>query len=51
MLNGNHALRNNPNLRFLDIPGLGETTEIVMWKRGNQNPLVEAFREQFEEIE
>jgi DNA-binding transcriptional LysR family regulator len=51
VLNGNHALRNNPNLRFLDIPGLGETTEIVMWKRGNQNPLVEAFREQFEEIE
>ena len=51
VLNGNHALRNDPRLRFLDIPGLGETTEIVMWKRGSQNPLVEAFRNEFEEIE
>ena len=51
VLNGNHALRNNPNLRFLDIPALGETTEIIMWRRGNTNPMVEMFREQFEEIE
>lgn len=49
-LNGNHALRNNPNLRFLDIAGLGETTEIIMWKRGNKNPMLEMFREQFPEI-
>lgn len=50
-LNGNHALRNNPNIRFLDIPGLGETTEIIMWKRGNTNPMLEMFRELFPEIE
>lgn len=50
-LNGNHALRNNPNLRFLDMPELGETTEIIMWKRGTKNPTVEMFREQFPEIE
>ena len=50
-LNGNHALRNNPNLRFLDIPELGETTEIIMWKRSNKNPMVEMFRGEFPEIE
>ena len=49
--NGNHALRNNPNLRFLDIPELGETTEIIMWKRGNKNPMIEMFRKQFPTIE
>ncbi len=49
-LNGNHALRNNPNLRFLDISELGETVEIIMWKRDNKNPMLEMFREQFPEI-
>lgn len=51
VLNGNHALRNNPNLRFLDMPELGETTEIIMWKRNNSDPTVAMFRSQFEEME
>ncbi len=50
VLNGNHALRNNPNLRFIHFPELGETVEIIMWKRGNTNPMLEIFREQFPEI-
>ncbi len=46
-LNGNHSLRNNPNLVFKDIPGLGFATEIVAWKKTNKNPLIKMFIEQF----
>ena len=46
-LNVNHQLRNNPNLIFKDIPGLGESTEIVAWKKDSKNPLIKLFLEQF----
>lgn len=46
-LNVNHQLRNNPNLIFKDIPGLGESTEIIAWKRDAKNPLIKQFLEQF----
>lgn len=46
-LNVNHQLRNNPNLIFKDIPGLGESTEIIAWKKGSKNPLIKLFIEQF----
>lgn len=49
-LNINHSLRNNPNLVFKDIPGLGESIEIVAWKKDNKSPLVKLFLEQFQEI-
>lgn len=49
-LNINHSLRNNPNLVFKDIPGLGESVEIVAWKKDNKSPLVKLFLEQFQEI-
>ena len=47
-LNGNHQLRNNPNLEFVPMPEFGETNEIIVWKRENKNPalsmLVAEFR-------
>lgn len=46
-LNGNHNLRNNPNLVFKDIPELGYSTEIVAWKKDSKNPLIKIFLEQF----
>ena len=46
-LNVNHQLRNNPNLIFKDIPGLGESTEIIAWKRDAKNPLITQFLDQF----
>lgn len=46
-LNGNHSLRNNPNLVFKNIPGLGSSTEIIAWKASNKNPLIKMFIEQF----
>lgn len=49
-LNINHSLRNNPNLVFKDIPGLGESIEIVAWKKDNKSPLVKLFLEQFQKI-
>ena len=49
-LNINHSLRNNPNLVFKDIPGLGQSIEIVAWKKDNKSPLVKLFLEQFQEI-
>jgi DNA-binding transcriptional LysR family regulator len=47
-LNENHSLRNNPNLVFLPIPELEETTEIVMWRKDNKNPLVPIFMREFD---
>lgn len=49
-LNINHSLRNNPNLVFKDIPGLGESTEVVAWNKDNKNPLVKLFTEKFETL-
>lgn len=49
-LNINHSLRNNPNLVFKDIPGLGESIEIIAWKKDNKSPLIKLFLEQFQEI-
>jgi DNA-binding transcriptional LysR family regulator len=46
-LNENHALRNNPNLLFIPIPELEDTTEIVMWKKNNKNPLIPMFMKEF----
>jgi DNA-binding transcriptional LysR family regulator len=50
-LNVNHALRNNPNLVFKDIPELENLIEIVLWKKGNPNPLISAFVEQFDNLQ
>jgi DNA-binding transcriptional LysR family regulator len=50
-LNVNHALRNNPNLVFMSIPELEASVEIVMWKKGNSNPLIAMFVEQFRELQ
>ena len=49
-LNVNHSLRNNPNLVFKDIPGLGESTEIIAWKKDSKSPIIKQFLEQFDEI-
>ena len=49
-LNVNHSLRNNPNLVFKNIPGLGHSIEIVAWKKGNKNPLIPLFTEQFDKM-
>lgn len=46
-LNVNHQLRNNPNLIFKDIPGLGASTEIIAWKKDSKNPLIKLFIGQF----
>jgi DNA-binding transcriptional LysR family regulator len=46
-LNENHSLRNNPNLLFIPIPELEDTTEIVMWKKDNKNPLIPIFLGEF----
>lgn len=46
-LNINHALRNNPNLVFKEVPELESAVEIVMWKKDNSNPLIRMFVEQF----
>jgi len=50
-LNENHALRNNPNLVFKDIPELEQLVEIVMWKKDNTNPLIPMFLSQFDPFE
>lgn len=49
-LNSNHALRNNPNLVFKEIPELEELVEIVMWKKDNTNRLIKMFVEQFKSL-
>jgi len=49
-LNVNHSLRNNPNLVFKDIPELENLIEIVLWKKGNPNPLIGMFVEQFDDV-
>jgi DNA-binding transcriptional LysR family regulator len=46
-LNGNHQLRNNPNLAFIPMPELGETNEVIVWKRDNKNPALAMLVEQF----
>jgi DNA-binding transcriptional LysR family regulator len=46
-LNENHSLRNNPNLLFIPIPELEATTEIVMWRKDNKNPLIPMFINEF----
>ncbi|MCF0121260.1 MAG: LysR family transcriptional regulator [Oscillospiraceae bacterium] len=50
-LNSNHSLRNDPNLVFLDIPGLGSATEIVMWKKSEKNPMIKLFVSEFDPID
>ncbi|MDR0838503.1 MAG: LysR family transcriptional regulator [Oscillospiraceae bacterium] len=49
-LNENHALRDNPNLRFLPIPELDENIEIVMWKGSDKNPLIPIFLDEFKKL-
>ena len=46
-LNGNHQLRNNPNLDFIPMPELGETNEVIVWKKDNKNPALAMLVEQF----
>ena len=48
-LNGNHQLRNNPNLVFVPMPEFGETNEVIVWKRDNKNPALGILIEQFKE--
>lgn len=50
-LNSNHALRNNPNVVFKEIPELEELVEIVMWKKDNSNPMIRLFVEQFNKLD
>lgn len=50
-LNANHALRNNPNLIFKEMPELEDSVEIVMWKKDNTNPMIGKFVEQFKNID
>lgn len=50
-LNINHALRNNPNLVFKDIPGLPESTEVITWNRDNKNPLIKTMIDLFKPTE
>ena len=45
----NHALRHHPDFVFLSLPELGDVVEVVAWRRGNQNPMLPAFIEQFPE--
>ncbi len=49
-LNENHALRNNPNLKFVWVPEYPDVIEIVLWKKNPSNPAVALFVEQFRDI-
>lgn len=49
-LNANHALRNNPNLVFKEIPEIEDSVEIVMWKKDNPNPAVPLFLQQIDRM-
>ena len=46
-LNGNHQLRNNPNLVFVPMPEFGETNEIIFWRKENKNPALNMLVEEF----
>ncbi|MBQ8975056.1 MAG: LysR family transcriptional regulator [Oscillospiraceae bacterium] len=46
-LNGNHQLRNNPNLLFVPMPELGDTNEIILWREDNKNPALPLLIDEF----
>ena len=49
-LNGNHSLRNNPNLKLVSVPELIDTVEVIMWRRDSRNPSVPLFVEVCREL-
>ncbi len=46
-LNGNHQLRNNPNLLFVPMPEIEEAYEVIIWRRDNKNPALSVVVDEF----
>jgi DNA-binding transcriptional LysR family regulator len=47
LINDNHALRNNPNLRFIPTKGFSCFVETATWRKNNPNPAIALLIKQF----